>query len=114
LAHPDGLDAEEERFLERMTGCSPETAKAYQLAQRFREMAREGKLPKTSVGGWRMLCKAACRTSRVLPRGLGEREAVKAALKEPWSNGQVEGHISRSKFPKRQMYDRADFDLLRR
>ena len=47
--------------------------------------------------------------------GLGrEREAVKAALKEPWSNGQVEGHISRSKFPKRQMYDRAGFDLLRR
>lgn len=47
--------------------------------------------------------------------GLGrEREAVEAALKQPWSNGQVEGHISRLKFIKRQMYGRASFELLRR
>jgi len=39
--------------------------------------------------------------------------AVKAALTLPWSQGQVEGQITRLKFLKRQMYGRAHFDLLR-
>ncbi len=42
-----------------------------------------------------------------------EREAVEAALREPWSNGQVEGHVSRLKFLKRQMHGRVSFELLR-
>ena len=41
-------------------------------------------------------------------------EAVKAALTVPWSNGQVEGQIQRLKLVKRQMYGRANFNLLRR
>jgi transposase len=36
-----------------------------------------------------------------------------AAVKETWSNGPVEGHISRLKNIKRQMYGRAGFELLR-
>jgi transposase len=39
--------------------------------------------------------------------------AVKAALSLPWSQGQVEGQITRLKFLKRQMYGRARFGLLR-
>ena len=39
--------------------------------------------------------------------------AVRAALTLPWSNGQVEGQINRLKLIKRQMYGRANFDLLR-
>jgi len=31
-------------------------------------------------------------------------DAVKNALREPWSNGAVEGHINRLKTLKRQMY----------
>ena len=31
----------------------------------------------------------------------------------PWSNGMVEGQIHRLKLLKRQMYGRADFDLLK-
>jgi transposase len=31
----------------------------------------------------------------------------------PWSNGQTEGQVNRLKFLKRQMYGRANFDLLR-
>lgn len=42
-----------------------------------------------------------------------DEAAVEAALVEPWSNGQVEGHVNRLKFYKRQMYGRAKFDLLR-
>ena len=34
-------------------------------------------------------------------------------VRQPWSQGQVEGQISRLKMIKRQMYGRAGFDLLR-
>jgi transposase len=40
--------------------------------------------------------------------------AVRAAFTTPWSNGQTEGRITRLKLLKRQMYGRADLDLLRR
>ena len=39
--------------------------------------------------------------------------AVKAALRFEWSNGQTEGQINRLKMLKRQMFGRANFDLLR-
>ena len=39
--------------------------------------------------------------------------AVRAALSEPWSNGQTEGQITKLKLVKRQMYGRAKLDLLR-
>ena len=40
-------------------------------------------------------------------------DAVYAALTYPWSNGQVEGQVTRIKYLKRMMYGRANFDLLR-
>jgi transposase len=42
-----------------------------------------------------------------------DREAVEAAITEPWSNGQTEGQITKLKLVKRQMYGRASLDLLR-
>ncbi len=43
-----------------------------------------------------------------------DREAVLAALVEPWSSsGPVEGQINRLKLLKRTMYGRASYDLLR-
>ncbi len=41
-----------------------------------------------------------------------DRSAVEAALREPWSSGQVEGTINKLKLLKRQMYGRAKADLL--
>jgi len=40
--------------------------------------------------------------------------AVRAALETSWSNGQTEGQVNRLKLLKRQMYGRANLDLLRR
>jgi transposase len=42
-----------------------------------------------------------------------DHEAVKATLSCERSNGQTEGQINRLKMIKRQMYGRANFDLLR-
>ena len=39
--------------------------------------------------------------------------AVRNAIAERWSNGQVEGQINRLKTVKRSMYGRANTDLLR-
>ena len=41
-----------------------------------------------------------------------DKAAVRAALTEPWSNGQTEGQITKLKLVKRQMYGRAKIDLL--
>ncbi len=38
---------------------------------------------------------------------------VKKAFESQWSQGQTEGQVNRLKFLKRQMYGRANFDLLR-
>ena len=59
---------------------------------------------------------AAARQSAL--RGFAEsiqrdRAAIKAALTLPWSTGSVEGRINKLKLVKRQMYGRANFDLLR-
>ncbi len=40
--------------------------------------------------------------------------AIATVLTEPWSSGQVEGQMNRLKLPKRGMYGRAGFALLRR
>jgi transposase len=42
-----------------------------------------------------------------------DRQAIAAAIAEPWSNGQTEGQITKLKLVKRQMYGRAKLDLLR-
>ena len=42
-----------------------------------------------------------------------DEAAVGAAVRGPWSNGPVEGHVNRLKTIKRQMYGRAGFVLLR-
>ena len=42
-----------------------------------------------------------------------DETAVYEAIRQPWSNGPTEGNVNRLKFLKRQMYGRANFDLLR-
>ncbi len=42
-----------------------------------------------------------------------DRAPVEKAFESEWSQGQTEGQVNRLKFIKRQMYGRANFDLLR-
>jgi len=51
---------------------------------------------------------AGCRVAHLLQLPVSE-----AAIRLPWSNGQAEGQINRLKLVKRQMYGRANFDLLK-
>lgn len=80
------------------------------LVDRFIDMVRNGTVG--DLAPW--LDDAATSQIASFARGLaGDQAAVAAALTEPWSNGQTEGQINRLKTLKRQMYGRANIDLLK-
>ncbi len=87
----------------------PGLADARRLVDQFRIMIRT-----KVVGGLEAWIKQA-QTSLIAPLARGVAKdvaAVRAAITEPWSNGQTEGQINRLKMIKRQMYGRAKLDLL--
>ncbi len=109
----DELEEAEKQDIVHMTNGSEEIGMAYELARRFAEMVRQ-RVPE-ALEPWLNSAKSAALTEfRQFAAGLyQDKDAVAAALKYPWSNGQVEGQINRLKLLKRQMYGRANFDLLR-
>lgn len=88
-------------------------AQAHELAQEFRRMVRERQ--GEQFDGWfEQCCKATAPEMQNFAMGMRrEEEAIRAALSEPWSTGPVEGQITRLKSIKRQMYGRANLDVLR-
>jgi transposase len=110
----DRLPREELEYLQRLCDQEPTIAVAYEVAQEFVTMARE----RTGQGFDAWLSRAAACGIPELDRfahGLtDDRAAVEAGLSQKWSNGQTEGQVNKLKLLKRQMYGRANFDLLRR
>jgi transposase len=110
----DQLSDEERAYLQRLCDHEPTIARAYDLAQAFAEMARE----RTGQAFEAWLTSVAASGIAELQRFAGglvdDRAAVEAGLSLAWSNGQTEGQINKLKLLKRQMYGRANFDLLRR
>ena len=87
----------------------PSLAKARDLVERFQAMIR-GRKDET-LETWIDAAMASPLAS--FAAGVrADRDAVAAAIVEPWSNGQTEGHVNRLKLVKRQMYGRAKLDLL--
>ncbi|HMO57193.1 MAG TPA: transposase [Roseiflexaceae bacterium] len=83
------------------------------LAHDFQAIVRQ-RMPE-SIDGWLPACAAGgIPELQSFATGLAQEDAsIRAALREPWSSGQVEGHVTRLKLLKRQMYGRAKLDLLR-
>jgi len=97
-------------YLKLLDQKSPEIATLAGLAREFFRIVR-----KRDAAAWPVWRDASAATpfanfTRHLRR---DEAAFLAALKQPWSNGPVEGHIHRLKLVKRSMYGRASFDLLR-
>jgi transposase len=92
----------------------PQIKTAYGLARELKELMEQKKgnllqqwVSKAVASGVREL--------KGFAKGLlSDLEAVRNALSLPWSNGQVEGQINKLKTIKRQMYGRANFELLRK
>lgn len=88
----------------------PRLAESAQLIDRFQRMIRNRSA--ADFPSW--LSDAAMGPLASFAKGIAaDQSAVMAALTEPWSNGQTEGQINRLKLIKRQMYGRANLDLLR-
>lgn len=104
------LSKEERRFVTALRERSAIIATAADLIGRFTSMVKD-KTP-AALDSW--LHEAEASALATFAAGLRrDEDAVRAALSEPWSNGQVEGQVNRLKVVKREMYGRAGFDLLR-
>jgi len=105
---PDRLADEDRRFVQALRERSPSIASAADLITRFCVIVT-GKLSDL-FDHW--LREAEVSALSPFTAGIRHHEdAVRAALSEPWSSGQVEGQVNRLKPIKRPMYNRAGFDL---
>ena len=110
----DQLPEEERSYLSRLGDQEPTIALAYEIAQEFAEMVRERTGQRFDAWLTRATTSNISELDR-FARGLtDDRAAVEAGLTLEWSNGQTEGQVNKLKLLKRQMYGRANFDLLRR
>ncbi len=105
--------SEQQTLLARICQANANLEELYRLGQQFVLMVKQ-RQPRR-LDAW--LARAQ-QSSSVELQGFAsgvkrDYAAVKAGLSLPWSQGQVEGQITRLKLLKRQMYGRAKFDLLR-
>jgi transposase len=106
----DQLSKDDAVMIATVEAAVPALAAARRLFDRFQVMIRQRKA--ADLRSW--LQDAASSLLASFASGLqADERAVAAALDEPWSNGQTEGHITKLKLVKRQMYGRAKLDLLR-
>jgi transposase len=110
---PDELPDADQEYLRVLKDLNQEVAAAYELAQGFVRMLR-GRHPEMLDGWLKEALGSVSPELRGFADGLrADHDAVRAALCEEWSNGQVEGQINRLKLLKRQMYGRASFTVLK-
>lgn len=114
LRCPDDLDADEHASLRALCRHCPDVGVAHGLVQDFAAIVRQRE--EGALAGW-VAVATASRLPDLMSLAAGllrDWAAVRAALIEPWSSGQVEGQVNRLKVLKRQMYGRANVDLLRK
>lgn len=113
LRRPDRLDPDDRDHLRSICARRPIVAATTELAQSFARLLRERQ--GQQLGAWVQAVEAA-EIPELHAFAVGLRkdwDAVQAGLTLPWSSGAVEGHVNRIKMLKRQMYGRANVDLLR-
>jgi transposase len=108
------LDEQEQGQLDRLLTVSPEVRTVHALLHTFLSMVRERKhqqlrswMEEASTSGIAELKSFVAGVER-------DYDAVKEALRQPWSQGTTEGKVNKLKTLKRMMYGRAGFPLLRR
>lgn len=107
------LTDEEERYMEILFSIYPAAKRARKLMMDFRAIMRHKKGEK--LYGWiERASRSGIEKLEGFARSLqSDYLAVEAGIYLDYSNGQVEGQVNRLKNIKRQMYGRANFDLLR-
>lgn len=111
--HPDSLGEDDAQRLKAVLTRCPELEDLSAIVRDFAKMMAN--LDGHLLDGWL----AAINTDNLpdllpLTRGIRhDHAAVTAGLSTPFNSGVVEGHVNRIKMLKRQMFGRANFDLLR-
>jgi transposase len=97
-------------YLKELYRQSAEITAVASAAREFCRIVRE-----RDVAAWPLWCEAVASgpLAGFAKHLCRDDAAFLAALRLPWSNGPVEGHVHRLKLIKRSMYGRAKFDLLR-
>ena len=100
--------------LQRMREVRPELIILQELTQEFLKMVRQ-RQPENLAPWLEQVKEAKIASLESFGQGIQQEVlAISAALTYEWSNGQTEGQVNRLKTVKRQMYGRANFDLLRK
>jgi transposase len=110
---PDDLDEKQRKSLGAVCKTSATAMAAYQLVQTFMTMVH--KRTGNQLDSW-LEAVAHSQIAEVESFAAGierDKAAVVAGLTLPYSQGQVEGQITKLKLIKRSMYGRAGLDLLR-
>ena len=114
LKTKDNLSLDERNMLQKLIEADAQLAQAYTLAQGFGRMVRERQAARLNSWFDAVARSDVSPLKRFAKHLLQDLAAVIAGLSLPWSQGQTEGQVNRLKLIKRQMYGRANFDLLRK
>ena len=113
MTRPDDLDPADRASLDAIVATSPELAAVTGHVRAFAAImtGRRGR----ELEQWMTAAAASGEPAlKSFATGLrADQDAVTAGLTLRWSSGCVEGHVNRIKMLKRQMYGRANPDLLR-
>ena len=105
------LKEDQQAFILRLGAENPEVAEMQELARAFQQMIRE-RQPDVLSAWLEQAEQSSVTEMKSFATGVRQDYAA-VALEHEWSNGQTEGQITRLKLIKRQMYGRANFDLLK-
>jgi transposase len=113
VSQPKKLDEQQQEQVKQIQAAHPDFDAAYHLAQTFVSMLAHRQ--DTELDTWLTQAEqSGIAELKSFAQGIRrDYQAVRAAFTSEWSNGQVEGQVGRLKLQKRQMYGRANFDLLR-
>jgi transposase len=113
VSKPAKLDEKQRHEVKQIRQGHRDLEAAYQLSQAFVSMVAERR--DKDLDAWLIQAKhSGIAELKSFAQGIGrDYAAVHAAFSSPHSNGQVEGQVNRLKLIKRQMFGRANFDLLR-
>lgn len=111
---PEELEPDERRLADAVHEQCPALHLAAQLAQEFAQLVKQRRGDDLAAWLQRAGADDVPVEIRHFAHGLrAELPSIEAAIRLPWSNAQAEGQINRLKLVKRQMYGRANFDLLK-
>jgi transposase len=114
LRNPDTLDPDEQQELDALTAACPPLEAVREHVRGFADMMLH--LRGEHLDRWMIAVNADDLPElHSFVAGLRrDHDAARAGLTLPHSSGKVEGHVNRIKMIKRQMYGRANPDLLRK